>query len=90
MGTHDQLACAACLSPACAAGTLMCEESRTASFRILRQPEAGAVTEYGMPRENGDVTLMRAGRIAHQAGEGVTVLRRKIIVVEDWAEVTAP
>jgi hypothetical protein len=61
----------------------------------------GVVTEYGLIRKGGDVEVWNtepsveavyplAKRIANAVRNGGTVYRRRIIVVDDWAEVNEP
>lgn len=57
------------------------------------------VTEYGVPMTNGDIKIRGAETIKwwpladwaqEMRSRGTPVLRRRIIVVEDWAEVDGP
>lgn len=55
------------------------------------------VTEYGIPYKSGDVQVRARGEHVERAwplAEWIayqgTVLRRKVIIVQDWEEVSEP
>lgn len=54
----------------------------------------GVAVEYGTVRKSGDWTVWNteplAERIEHARANGGKVYRRRVIIVEDWAEVDAP
>jgi hypothetical protein len=59
--------------------------------------EGEVVTEYGVPYKSGDVKIRsnepdveEVYPLAQWIGHHAPVLRRRIIVVEDWTEVTEP
>jgi hypothetical protein len=71
--------------------------------RVEQEPAAGeVVTEYGLAHKGGDWTVWNtaphleaawplAKRIEdYRRYQGAKVYRRRVIVVEDWAEVDAP